>query len=331
MIIVEIRKRSKLIKLIISIAFLIILLHLINIERAIQTLKTTKIQYVFLASITVLLNIILISYRDLLVFNKFGDFRFNDLIVGGTIVRFINIVTPSSATGRAASPLVYSSLNKSNVLKQAVGAVLATTSFYSISYGLMTFLGTLYLYQQIPNKKFSMLFFGTGSIYLFIGIFLLLPFSERSFPKPRFSYNLIGRFVDRLQAFFGLKSFSIASPSERGLSLEDFGMYSLMTFISLILLQGLRYILIFRALGTPIQDFGIVFWIPIIAYSISILPITLGGIGLAELTSSSIFIAIGLPETIVVVAVFIDRILNAYLPAGIGALLSHRIKLEYLN
>ena len=54
------------------------------------------------------------------------------------------------------------------------------------------------------------------------------------------------------------------------------------------------------------------------AYSITLLPLTPGGIGVTEATAVAVFAGLGIPESVAIPVIFLDRFLGVYLPALLG-------------
>ena len=55
-------------------------------------------------------------------------------------------------------------------------------------------------------------------------------------------------------------------------------------------------------------------FVPVLMYSVTVLPISLGGIGVAEASGTAVISALGVPVAVAATVVFIDRIFTTYLP-----------------
>jgi uncharacterized protein (TIRG00374 family) len=56
----------------------------------------------------------------------------------------------------------------------------------------------------------------------------------------------------------------------------------------------------------------------IVSYSVTILPLTPGGVGVAEASATLVLGALGFPLEILVPAILLDRTVGVYLPAVLG-------------
>ncbi|HET7323894.1 MAG TPA: flippase-like domain-containing protein, partial [Halococcus sp.] len=87
---------------------------------------------------------------------------------------------------------------------------------------------------------------------------------------------------------------------------------------TMVCAPGLRVWLLLTALGV---DFEPAILLPVyllMAYSVTLLPLTPGGIGVTEATATAVFVALGVPSAVIVPVVFVDRFLGVYLPALVG-------------
>jgi uncharacterized protein (TIRG00374 family) len=54
------------------------------------------------------------------------------------------------------------------------------------------------------------------------------------------------------------------------------------------------------------------------AYSVTLLPLTPGGIGVTEATATAVFVSLDVPSAVIIPVIFLDRFLGVYLPALVG-------------
>jgi hypothetical protein len=66
------------------------------------------------------------------------------------------------------------------------------------------------------------------------------------------------------------------------------------------------------------------------AYSVTLLPLTPGGVGVTEATATAVFVSLGVPSAAIVPIVFVDRLFGIYLPAVIGWYPAARLDLSAL-
>jgi uncharacterized protein (TIRG00374 family) len=87
---------------------------------------------------------------------------------------------------------------------------------------------------------------------------------------------------------------------------------------SVALFPALRVATLFTAFGTPFTPLIALPAILIAAYSVTLLPLTPGGIGVTEATAAAVFVSLGIPYEIAAATVLIDRVLGVYFPALLG-------------
>jgi len=70
-----------------------------------------------------------------------------------------------------------------------------------------------------------------------------------------------------------------------------------------------------------LEEFSPAVLLPVVlvmAYSVTVLPLTPGGIGVAEASATAALVALGVRPELAAVVVVVDRTLGVYLPAVIG-------------
>lgn len=242
-------------------------------------------------------------------------------------VNFINQLLPSRLSGRAAAPLV---LHNQTGLRYADAVAVSGvhTGLYAILYGLCSFLGILFLILggQLALSLVGLLLLSTG-LYLIAGLFVMIA---------GINMYLMNRFIELLDALvLRLPGATIGSrlsalvrkvPEFTEVSANSFrnlgsswsalGGYMLGWVGSVLIGPGIRVWILLTALGTSAGLDPMLFpFYLVAAYSVTLLPLTPGGIGITEATASAVFIALGVPREIIVPVIFIDRILGVYLPA----------------
>jgi uncharacterized protein (TIRG00374 family) len=55
------------------------------------------------------------------------------------------------------------------------------------------------------------------------------------------------------------------------------------------------------------------------AYSVTILPLTPGGVGVAEASATLVLVSLGVSQEVAIAVVLVDRVFGVYLPALLGA------------
>lgn len=221
----------------------------------------------------------------------------------------MNTVLPMKA-GRAGAPALLKLFFPEIEKEDAVGGTVITTFLYALLYGAIVLIGIVII--QLPKIILLGALVASG-IYMTIGILLYLLGRGGISKEP--VERIIGLLPEKLKFEGGgaKESFS------KLLTFENVYTYSFTWIMSFVLLQGVRVFLIFEAFGFNFPNPWLLLILPIIAYSITIIPISLGGIGLAELSAYTVYQSFGVPSSIAMSVVLVDRFIWIYLPAIAGA------------
>lgn len=239
------------------------------------------------------------------------------------ILSFINQLLPSRLSGRAVAPFVVRS-EFGMRYPEAVAVAGVHTGLYAVLYGGVSLVGFLLSYRQFSPAiaiillLSTVLYLGAGIVVLFAGIHL----DAMDALVERFSVierlPVVGDHLSGVVEKF--PSFSEASANFFDTLSYDVSIlvrYS-MGWIVDKFAAGVRVWLLLTALGTSFDSVILLSVYLVTAYSITLLPLTPGGIGVAEATAAAVFIALGVPSVVIVPVVFLDRFLGVYLPALLG-------------
>jgi hypothetical protein len=253
------------------------------------------------------------------------------------VVNFVNQLLPSRLSGRAAAPVVVrteTGMDGSDAV--AVSAV--HTGLYAVCYGVVAAVGVLAGLGQFPPGVLALLVASTA-LYFVAGAFVLLVGANLTAVDrlvdslaglarrvPRVGERLAG-LVRSLPAFAESSAAAVRSLSTDSRAVAP---YVAGWLLAMVLAPGLRVWLLFDALGTGFEPAVLLPLVLLAAYSVTLLPLTPGGIGVTEATATAVFVALGVPAETVVPVVFIDRFLSVYLPALAGWYPSLRLDLSTL-
>jgi uncharacterized protein (TIRG00374 family) len=254
------------------------------------------------------------------------------------IVNFINQLLPSRLSGRAAAPIVLRSRTGIGYA-DAVAVSGVHTGLYAVLYGVVSVLGLSLGYAQLPIGLVLLLALSTalylaaGVVVLFAGVNMsvmnrfvtILDATVRRVPK--IGSRLSG-LVHRVPEFTGDSARSFRDLLSDRLSLVA---YAVGWIGVMVLAPGVRVWLLFQSLGVGFEPVFLLPFYLLTAYSVTLLPLTPGGIGVTEATATVVFVSLGMPEGIVVSVIFIDRALGVYLPALSGWYPSLRLDLSALT
>ena len=253
------------------------------------------------------------------------------------VVNFVNQVLPSRLSGRAVAPAVVHS-ETGMAVGDSVAVAGVHTGLYALLYGVVATLGVaLGVGQFSPGLLLllalsTVLYFAAGAAVLLLGANLTL--------ADRFVEGLAGllgrvpRVGGRLAGLVrSLPEFAAASAdSFRTLTTDprSVGLYAVGWFVAMVATPGLRVWLLLDGLGTGFEPALLLPFYLLTAYSVTLLPLTPGGIGVTEATATAVFVALGVPAEAIVPVVFIDRFVSVYLPALAGWYPSLRLDLSAL-
>lgn len=238
-------------------------------------------------------------------------------------IKFINHVVPSKAAGHAVAPLVlrhFADLEWSD----ALGVAGSNTALYSLCYGLVAVVGLAVFALELPLWLLVGIAASTG-LYLLAAVAIWgtgfgvgRRFGARLLAIGA-TVPLVGPFVSRA----GEALPSIAGPARetfRTIVTDPQSVigYALAMAGTVAVFPAIRVGLLLAAVGEPFEPVVLLPVALVTAYSLTIVPITPGGVGVAEFSALYVFVALGVPEAAIVSAILIDRFLGVYLPAFLG-------------
>jgi uncharacterized protein (TIRG00374 family) len=256
----------------------------------------------------------------------------------GLVVLFVNHLLPSRLSGRAVAPFVVHS-RTGMPYSGAIAVSGVHTGLYALLYGLVAAVGLalgagrLSVGLSFVLVVSTALYAAAGTLVLLAGVHLGAV--ERIAGGMEVLAHRVPVVGDRLSVLAGkLPAFSAASANIFHGLLSDPGAmvsYTAGFVISLLVVPGLRVWLIFESLGVGFEPALLLPVYLVMAYSVTLLPLTPGGIGVTEASATAVFVALGVPEAVVVPAIFADRVLSAYLPALVGWYPSLKLDLSGLT
>ncbi len=240
-------------------------------------------------------------------------------------IKFINHVIPSKASGHSVAPLILRHYTDSD-WPEAVSIAGLNTGLYAALYGFVALAGLTVFATRLAPGWLLVIALSTG-IYLAAGAVVLLAGRR---------LDIAGQLIGRLEGFLrrvpkvgdrlgglaaALPTFgaeSAATFQERSGRPEVLLGYGLGWAGTLMIFPGLRVWLLLDALGGSFTPLLLLPVVLVTAYSVTVLPLTPGGVGVAEASSTAVFVALGVAPEIAAVVVLVDRVLGVYLPAVLG-------------
>ena len=257
--------------------------------------------------------------------DRVGDVRYQDAASASLTVLFVNHLLPSRLSGRAVAPLVIRERTGVDY-PGAVAVAGVHTGLHALLYGAVALVGVGLTVGRLPPALLVLLGF-SSALYLVAGAVVLLAGSNQDVVD-RFAEGasaLGGRLPvvgERLASLTGrVPEFAAASADTFRSLLRDpvaVASYAVGWVVVLVVVPGLRLWLVFESLGVGVQPALLLPVYLVVAYSVTLLPLTPGGVGVTEASATAVFVALGVPSEAVVPAVFADRLLGTYLPALVG-------------
>ncbi|WP_459194224.1 lysylphosphatidylglycerol synthase transmembrane domain-containing protein [Halosimplex sp. J119] len=241
------------------------------------------------------------------------------------VIKFVNHVVPSKASGHSVAPLVLRYYTDAE-WTEAVSIAGLNTGLYAALYGLVALIGLAAFATQLAGGWLVVILLSTG-IYLAAGTLVLLAGRRM---------DVAGRLASRLGGLLGripqigdrlagvadaLPSFTADSAGIfRALSTRPSVVvpYALGWAGTLMVFPALRVWLVLTALGGEFSPAVLLPVVLVMAYSVTVLPLTPGGVGVAEASATAVFVSLGVAPELAPVVILVDRSFGVYLPALLG-------------
>lgn len=242
-------------------------------------------------------------------------------------VNFINQLLPSRLSGRVAAPFVIKTETGLSY-PDAAAAAGVHTGMYAVLYGVASMVGLalIVVLETISTGLLGLLLLSSG-LYLFAGASILLGGSNLPALDPVVEWAARwARYVPRVGTTLaarirGVTEFTAASTTvfrELAWSHRRWARYAASWSVVLLVAPAVRVGILLGAFGSQFEPLILLPLYLITAYSVTLLPLTPGGIGITEATATAVFVAFGVDSGVIVPIVFIDRIFGIYLPAVLG-------------
>ncbi|MCU4717698.1 lysylphosphatidylglycerol synthase transmembrane domain-containing protein [Halapricum hydrolyticum] len=253
-------------------------------------------------------------------------------------VRFINHLTPSQAVGKSLAPAV---------LRQYTGYTWGTvvavatlhTALFAVLYGIVALVG-LGVFASALSPGLLVVIAASAGLYLVVGPLLFVA-GTRLGGAATLAAAVRDRIpIERLPYAEALLAKAVGALPDIGEETAEtlgrlrrdpvaIGGYAVGWAVALLVVPGVRVWVLLSAAGVEFSPLSLsvagvelsVLLLPIAlvtAYAVTLLPITPGGVGIAEASATLVLAALGVPATIAGPTILIDRFLGVYLPALVG-------------
>lgn len=255
----------------------------------------------------------------------FDGSSFGDVLQADLVVKFVNSLFPSRLSGRSIAPLALRHFAGTS-WSDATAVTGAHTGLYAAWYALACLVGLAALVGRLSVGVLVVVVLSTG-VYVVVGGLIVLggwhldrlqPTIERvgvvlgrlPLVGPRLESLVAGAAPVIADAASGFRTVMADRRAVAG--------YGLSWLLSMAIVPAVRVYLLFVGFGVqPAEPLLLPVYL-ITGYAVTILPLTPGGVGVAEATSTLVFVSLGYPATVVATVVVLDRFLGVYLPALAG-------------
>ncbi|AUG47399.1 hypothetical protein BVU17_07635 [Haloarcula taiwanensis] len=272
------------------------------------------------------------------VISPLSPVRFRTAAGTTLIVNFVNQLLPSRLSGRLAAPFVLRSQTGMDYSDAAAASALHTAVF-ALYYGVAATAGLVLAIPLLRPELLVVLALAT-SLYFVAGLAILfgglkLTYLDRLIGWLSGVAVQVPRVGERLAARLdGLLEFTDSSTTTfRTLASEPavWLRYAIGWAVDLVLAPGVRVGLLLGSFGVGFEPLVAVPLYLLVAYTVTLLPLTPGGIGITEATATAVFVALGIPAAVIIPIIFVDRFLSIYLPSLAGWYPSVRLDVTSLT
>ena len=321
-----------------AVAALSWLLTQFDIASAIDLLAGVRVETAVAVVAVSVLGICGRAYSWHAVLTPLAPVRFRTAAGTTLIVNFVNQLLPSRLSGRLAAPFVLRS-QTGMAYSDAAAASALHTGIFALYYGVAATAG-LALAVPLLRVELLLLLAIATSLYFAAGLTILLGGLNLSYLDrfigwlsgvaarvPRVGEGLAAR-LDGLLAFTDSSTTAFRTlAGEPGVWLR----YAVGWTVDLVVAPGVRVGLLLGSFGVAFEPLVAVPLYLLVAYAVTLLPLTPGGIGVTEATATAVFVALGIPASVIVPIVFVDRFLSIYLPSLAGWYPSVRLDVASLT
>ncbi|OQX63348.1 MAG: hypothetical protein B5M56_03330 [Desulfococcus sp. 4484_241] len=246
------------------------------------------------------------------------------------VSNYIANFTPANIGGLLGEPWGLYSFSQGRIpVEKGLAFVILTAITQNIRRILLTLLGVVFFSSLLPKGYIGVILLAVLAYVVYSIAVLILIFPHL---KMAFILKPVLLFLDRFSKTFSkkLKIFAGKVGDHFRLLLSKKKSYFILTVlvISNVVLESLRLWLLLLAFGVSFNFFSLLL-IPSLAYSVTVLPISLGGLGVTEISGMIVFQSFGIAPEVAFPVVFLDRFLFTYWGFVMGAFLVPFMKVPY--
>jgi uncharacterized protein (TIRG00374 family) len=256
--------------------------------------------------------------------DHFTDVEFLPVLEANLLVNFVNSLFPSRVSGRSIAPLALRRY-LGVAWNEAVAVTVAHTGLFALCYGIVALLGLAVTAEAFGPGLGAVVALSTLA-YLASGAVVVLTgwrmdWIDRVVVAVASGVGRLPGGERLVPALDSARETLLDRADERFRDLcrdgRQVGLFALAWVAALVVIPAVRFHLLLTAGGAGV-DLLVLPLAVVVAYSVTILPLTPGGIGVAEATAVAVFVALGVPRSVAVPVVFLDRVFGVYLPSLAG-------------
>lgn len=298
------------VKLVLSALFVYVLLRAVGVKQLGNIPRLFSPSLWIAAIVLQTLILVLVAGSWQLLFQIQSPLTFTRALSGTLMVLFAGSFAPGRVSGRLSAPFLFRGLSREHDLPFNSAVVFVHTACYLTVYGMAGGVGVLLL-RENPSVGFLLMI--PVGVYLVagLGLFALgIAAGGRRTGTPPFLIGPMKRWWETART--GASSLQqILQHRSR------IGTVMVLLFLCVSFLSGLRMACFLAGAGMHVPLLTIVFLLPAM-YAVTILPVSLGGVGLAEGSVVGVLTLLGGDPSVILPVVLLDRLLAVYLPSLAG-------------
>ncbi|GKZ14669.1 lysylphosphatidylglycerol synthase transmembrane domain-containing protein [Haladaptatus sp. T7] len=293
------RSIGTVLKVLVSVASFGYLLWKFPVERAFRSMFEISAPYLVVLVPVVLLPIFLTSRSLQLLYEEHESVRFLPIFKVDTVDFVVNSFLPTRLGSLATTPLI---LNKYTGIELRRAFVIKGVQLQMIAAinGLVALAGLFVLLRYL-GRNIALVLLASATVYLALPVFaFLLGWVD----LPRFVTDR----APKLLASVGEMQHDLFSSNK----LKSVALL----FVSFVVLSGVRFGIVGASQGLELSPLRYLL-IPTLIYSVTVLPVSIGGIGVTEVTGTTVLVALGVSPSVATSVIILDRVFAAYLPLAL--------------
>lgn len=280
---------------------IVYLIRIVPIGEAFFILGKLRIRDLLSILVIVLATIIISAYILKILSSEYSEIPLNTAFKLLIINMALNSFIPSKAGSMITMPYLFDKYT--NISKpEGAGIQGAYLSLIAAIISLTTLAGLTLIHRILPFT-FIIVLFTSACVYLTIPISAIVV-----------TYHGDNKYLEYIPVDINVEFLFSTTV-----------FYSLLlTILYIVLLSGIRFAILGFSFGSILPLYLYLF-VPVLIYAVSVLPISFGGLGLAEATGTGVLVGLGIPPSIAAAIVLADRTLSFYLPVTIAYIYANYI------